>query len=154
MELPLTDISDLAAHTGYWLRMVSNAVSQDFARRVGEEGVTVAEWSFMRALYDTEPMPPSALAEKMGMTKGAISKLADRLLDKGLLQRTDNPDDRRAHTLSLTAAGRSKVPLLARLADRNDADYFGVLTSQEHETLDHILRTLVERRGLKSVPVD
>ena len=76
--------SDLTAHTGYWLRMVSNAVSQDFARKVADEGVTVAEWSFMRALYDADAMAPSALAEKMGMTKGAISKLADRLLGKGL----------------------------------------------------------------------
>src|SRR5687767_11613169 len=102
--------SDLTAHTGYWLRMVSNAVSQDFARKIADEGVTVAEWSFMRTLYDADAMAPSALAEKMGMTKGAISKLADRLLGKGLITRADNPGDRRAHTLSLTGAGRSKVP--------------------------------------------
>ena len=53
--------SDLTAHTGYWLRMVSNAVSQDFARKVADEGVTVAEWSFMRALYDAEHTPARSL---------------------------------------------------------------------------------------------
>jgi DNA-binding MarR family transcriptional regulator len=150
----LNDISDLTAHTGYWLRMVSNAVSHDFARRLADEGVTVAEWSVMRALHNVDAMAPSALSQSMGMTKGAISKLADRLLDKGLLQRTDNPDDRRAHALSLTRAGRDMVPTLAKLADRNDAEYFGILTRDEHETLDRILKTLAEKRGMKTVPVD
>ena len=43
-------VSDLTAHTGYLLRMVSNAVSQEFARKVAGEGVTVAEWVMLRSL--------------------------------------------------------------------------------------------------------
>ncbi|GLH78755.1 MarR family transcriptional regulator [Bradyrhizobium sp. SSBR45G] len=147
-------VSSLADHTGFWLRMVSNAVSQEFARKVAAQGVTVAEWAFMRALYDHDPMPPSVLAEAMGMTKGAISKLADRLLTKGLIARTENPQDKRAHRLALTAEGKVKVPVLATLADDNDAAYFGVLSKDEHDTLDRILRALAERRGLKTTPVD
>lgn len=147
-------VSDLTAHTGYWLRMVSNAVSQDFARKASAEGVTVAEWAFMRVLYDAEAMAPSALAEKMGMTKGAISKLAERLVEKGLLARTDNPDDKRAHNLSLTEVGRTKVPALAALADANDAEYFGVLMTEERRMLDRILKALVAGRGLTTTPVD
>ncbi|KAA0972362.1 winged helix-turn-helix transcriptional regulator [Aureimonas fodinaquatilis] len=150
----MATVSDLNAHTGYWLRMVSNAVSQEFARKVAGNEVTVAEWAFMRALFDVASTPPSLLAEKMGMTKGAISKLADRLVAKGLVERADNPQDKRAHNLSLTAAGRAKVPLLASLADENDAEFFGALTRQEHEALDRLLRKLAEKRGLKSVPVD
>jgi DNA-binding MarR family transcriptional regulator len=150
----MASVSELTDHTGFWMRMVSNAVSQEFARKVSGEGVTVAEWSFMRALYDFEPTPPSVLAEKMGMTKGAISKLAERLVAKGLVGRAESQDDRRAHSLFLTAEGRSRIPVLASLADRNDADFFGVLTKEEHETLGHILRLLAERRGLKSTPVD
>jgi DNA-binding MarR family transcriptional regulator len=146
--------SELADHTGYWLRMVSNAVSQEFARKVAGEGVTVAEWAFMRALLDHDGTPPTALAERMGMTKGAISKLADRLLAKCLIERTENPRDKRAHSLSLTAEGRALVPVLAALADMNDAEFFGVLTRDEHDALDRILKTLAERRGLKTIPVD
>ncbi len=147
-------VSELTTHTGYWLRIVSNAVSQDFARRVADEGVTVAEWAVLRALYDREATAPSALAAAMGMTRGAISKLADRLIEKGLLSRAGNPADGRAHTLALTAAGRSKVPALAALADRNDAEHFGALPADERDTLDRILRTLAARRGLKATPVD
>lgn len=147
-------VSGLTAHTGYWLRMVSNAVSQDFARKLAAEGVTVAEWVFLRALYDVDAMAPSALAGKMGMTRGAISKLADRLIEKGLIDRVDNPDDGRAHSLSVTEAGRARVPVLAALADRNDADYFGVLSAEEQDALGRILRRLAERRGLMAMPLD
>ncbi|WP_205911889.1 MarR family transcriptional regulator [Rhodobacter sp. SGA-6-6] len=147
-------VSNLTDHTGYWMRMVSNAVSQEFARKVAEEGVTVAEWSFMRALFSEERMPPTALADRMGMTRGAISKLADRLVAKGLVLRDESETDKRGQLLSLSPKGRAKVPLLARLADANDAEYFGVLTGEERHALDRILRGLVERRGLSATPVD
>jgi len=146
--------ASLTDHTGYWMRMVSNAVSQEFARKVSGEDVTVAEWSFMRALCDLEPIPPSVLAERMGMTKGAISKLAERLVAKGLVERAESQQDKRAHSLSLTTEGQAKIPVLASLADKNDAEFFGVLTKEEHETLDRILRVLAERRELKATPVD
>ena len=150
----MTSASELTDHTGYWMRMVSNAVSQEFARKVSGEDVTVAEWSFMRALYDREPMSPSGLAENMGMTKGAISKLSERLVAKGLVERIESQEDKRAHSLSLTAEGQAKIPLIASLADKNDAEFFGGLTKEEHETLDRILRVLAERRELKATPVD
>ncbi len=146
--------SELADHTGYWMRMVSNAVLQEFARQLAGEDVTVAEWAFMRALYNLESSPPSILADAMGMTKGAISKLAERLVAKGLVARTGNQQDKRAHSLSLTAAGRAKIPILAALADENDAEYFGVLTEEEHETLDRIIKILARRLGLNATPVD
>ncbi|SOC41330.1 DNA-binding MarR family transcriptional regulator [Rhizobium subbaraonis] len=150
----MTSTSELTDHTGYWMRMVSNAVSQEFARKVSDEDVTVAEWAFMRALYDFEPTPPSVLAERMGMTKGAISKLAERLAAKGLVRRVESRDDKRAHTLSLTTEGRAKIPVLASLADENDAEFFGVLTKEERDALDRILRVLAARRQLTAPPVD
>ncbi|MBB3543827.1 MULTISPECIES: MarR family transcriptional regulator [unclassified Rhizobium] len=135
------------------MRMISNAVSHGFARRLAVEDVTVAEWVLMRSLYDEGPISPSVLAEKMHMTKGTVSKLADRLATKAFIDRIGNDRDRRAHSLVLTVAGREKVPRLAALADQNDAEYFDVLTGQERVALDEILKSLVQRRGLKTVPV-
>ena len=147
-------VSELTDHTGYWMRMVSNAVSLEFARKMSGEDVTVAEWSFMRVLYDLQPTPPSVLADRMGMTKGAISKLADRLLSKGLVERAESQKDKRAHKLSLTAEGQARIPTLASLADRNDSEFFSVLTKEERKALHRILRGLAERRGLKAIPVE
>lgn len=146
--------SDLHAHLGYWLRMVSNAVSHGFARKVEGEGVTVAEWVFLRALYDHPGIAPSFLAERMGMTKGAISKLADRLVEKDLIARNPAPDGGRGQALALKPAARSLVPRLAALADANDAEFFGSLPPGERQALERILRKIVLDRGLTDQPTD
>lgn len=146
--------SRLDSHLGYWMRMVSNAVSQSFARRVEAEGVTVAEWVFLRALHDVESMAPSRLADELGMTRGAISKLADRLLEKRLIERAANPDDKRAHTVALNAAGRALVPRLAKLADRNDVAFFGALTTDERRRLAQLLMKVAQGQKLSRVPID
>ena len=102
-------LSALHDHLGYWMRLVSNAVSHGFARSIEGQGVTVAEWVLLRMLFDQESAAPSHLAKQMGMTKGAISKLSDRLLDKHLIARAADTADRRAHRLALTAAGRAAL---------------------------------------------
>jgi DNA-binding MarR family transcriptional regulator len=146
--------SDLTAHLGYWLRYVSNHVSQAFARKVQARGVTVAEWVLMRQLLEEQAVAPSRLADRMGMTRGAISKLADRLIAKGMLVRVADPEDGRAQTLALKPAGRALVPVLAALADANDAEFFDHLAPEDRAALLRILRGIVEQRGLKSLPVD
>lgn len=144
--------SHLTSHLGYWLRHVSNHVSQAFSRKVEREGVTVAEWVVMRELYGREEVAPSRLAERLGLTRGAISKLADRLLSKGLILRRENESDARAHLLTLSETGRDLIPRLSALADQNDAEFFDHLTPAERETVERVMRDIVERRGLKIVP--
>ncbi|WP_246138608.1 MarR family winged helix-turn-helix transcriptional regulator [Nitrospirillum bahiense] len=134
--------------------MVSNAVSQSFARAVEARGVTVAEWVLLRVLYDVERLAPSALAERMGMTKGAISKLADRLVEKGLVRREANLEDRRGQTLALEPAARSLVPLLAELADRNDAAFFNGLSPSERAQLKGLLHKIASKHKLNTAPID
>ncbi|WP_374546963.1 MarR family winged helix-turn-helix transcriptional regulator [Rhodoblastus sp.] len=146
--------SELTSHLGYWMRMVSNHVSQAFARKVEAHGVTVAEWVLMRQLFGEERLAPSRLAERMGMTRGAVTKLADRLIAKSLLIRSADPEDGRAQTLALTSAGRALVPELAALADANDAEFFGRLPPGDREALLRILREIVEQRGIRLTPVD
>ena len=156
-ELPLSSIppvSDLTAHLGFWLRTVSNHVSHAFAGKLAGEGVTVAEWVVMRALYDKDPMPPSRLADEMGMTRGAITKLADRLIGKSLIVRKADRDDGRAQTLALTRRGASLVPELAALADQNDVEFFGCLTRAERKELERLLKQLVEHGQMTAVPIE
>jgi DNA-binding MarR family transcriptional regulator len=146
-------ISSLEAHLGYWLRYVSNQVSHAFALKVQARGVTVAEWVVMRELYDGENRP-SSLAERLGMTRGAISKLADRLVAKGLIARDAAGNDGRSQMLALTAKGRALVPELAALADRNDEEFFGHLDPSTLETIEAAMKEIVRRRGLKTVPIE
>ncbi|WP_431282603.1 MarR family winged helix-turn-helix transcriptional regulator [Humitalea sp. 24SJ18S-53] len=147
-------VPELTAHLGFWLRTVSNHVSHAFAEKLAAEGVTVAEWVMLRALYGKAPMPPSRLADDMGMTRGAITKLADRLIGKALMLRRASPDDGRAQTLALTPRGTSLVPALAALADRNDAAFFDHLSAEERETLERLLKRMVAQSRMTTIPMD
>lgn len=145
-------VSGLEDHLGYWLRFVSNHVSHAFAVKLEELGVTVAEWVVLRELYDADVLAPSALAERLGMTRGAISKLAERLAAKDLLSRTTGGRDRRYQGLALTEAGRVLVPELAELADCNDAEFFDLLDPATRATVEAAMKEIVRRRRLRAIP--
>lgn len=147
-------VSPLEAHLGYWIRFVSNHVSNAFARKLQAREVTVAEWVVLRELYETTAVAPSALAERLGLTRGAVSKLMDRLLAKALVTRTASKEDRRYQSVGLTAAGRALVPKLSALADKNDAEFFGHLAKKERALVETLMRGIVERQGLRSVPIE
>ncbi len=147
-------VSSIETHLGYWLRYVSNSVSHAFRLNLEQRGVTVAEWVVLRELFDRDAASPSEIADRLGMTRGAISKLADRLEAKALARRSANSRDRRYQTLTLTAAGRTLVPKLAALADRNDEEFFGHLSGDDRHKLETLMKDIVRRRTLKAVPVE
>src|SRR6201987_5541305 len=118
-ETPSLRTSDLKAHVGFWLRFVSNHVSHAFARKLQTCGVTVAEWVVMREMFDEEETSPGVVAERIGMTRGGVSKLVDRLVTKGLVTRRERNDDRRFQSIALTGTGQRLLPQLAILADQN-----------------------------------
>lgn len=146
--------SKLEDHAGYWLRYVSNHVSHAFSRKVEAQGVTVAEWVLLRQLFEAETANPSQLATSVGLTRGAVSKLIDRLCRKELVVRSSTGDDRRFQTVELTAAGKMLVPVLARLADENDHECFGHLKPEEKTWLVGLLQGIVRRHGWKDLPVE
>ena len=148
------DVSELEAHLGYWLRAVSNHVSHAFKAKVERHGVTVAEWVVLRALFDTDGVQPSELATTLGLTRGAISKLVDRLLAKELVSVRSVEQDGRAQLVTLEASGRRLVPKLAALADENDAQAFGHLAPEQRATLLATLEAIAQHLGLRGAPVD
>jgi DNA-binding MarR family transcriptional regulator len=147
-------VSAIESHLGYWLRYVSNHVSHAFARKLTARGVTVAEWIVLRDLFDHDAVMPSALADRIGLTRGAVSKLADRLIAKTLIARRADATDRRSHALSLTPAGRALVPRLSALADRNDAEFFSHLPPRQRALIERAMKDIVRRHKLRAVPVD
>ena len=96
---------------------------------------------------------PSQLAEKLGLTRGAISKLVERIVQKGLARRELGNDDRRFQTVTLLPAGRKLVPVLARLADQNDDEFFGSLPPTDRKRLARLLCEMVRQHGWKDVPL-
>lgn len=146
--------SDLESHLGYWLRMVSNQVSSSFARSLAECEVTVAEWVVLRLLFSSETVMATSLADQLGMTRGAITKIIDKLEAKGFVSRGTREDDRRSQSLSLTLVGLELVPRLAALADANDARFFDCLSASERAAMMALLQKLAATHGLVSPPTE
>jgi DNA-binding MarR family transcriptional regulator len=150
----MSKISPRDAHLGYWLRFVSNQVSHAFARKVAAHGVTVAEWVVLREVFDCQDVAPSALAGTLGLTRGAVSKLVDRLTAKKLLTPAVNANDRRYQKLMLTTKGRALVPKLAALADANDREFFGHLDPAARAHIQDAMKDIVARLNLTTIPIE
>jgi len=149
------EASQLTKHAGFWMRRVSNGVSHAFARKLEASGVTVAEWVVMREMYGgNDTTSPSVVAELTGLSRGAVSKLISRLQAKGLVTRKESATDRRYQDIELTRKAVEMVPRLARLADENDEEFFGVLTQAERKELGEILKKIAALHKLTQMPVE
>lgn len=103
-------------------------------------------------MFEAGETAPSRLASSCGLTRGAVSKLIDRLLHKGFASRTESSGDRRYQDVKLTAAGYALVPKLGELADRNDEEFFSRLSAKEREALVATLKKLAAVNNLKKIP--
>ena len=71
-------------------------VTNDFERSLGDElSVNPTDLSAMEHLIATGPLSPTALAERLGLSSGAVTTVIDRLESLGHVHRTPNPGDRR-----------------------------------------------------------
>jgi DNA-binding MarR family transcriptional regulator len=147
-------VAELESHVGYWLRRVSNAVSGEFARSLQARQTSVAEWILLRHLYEREEATPGELAEALTMTRGAISKIVDKLQAKGWIGSRVNPQDSRGQILSLKPAGRRNLPALAEVADRNDELFFACLDAEESSDLRRLLSKVAQHHQIRAVPID
>lgn len=144
--------SRLEDHLGYWLRYVSNHVSRRFQQLLEAEGTSITEWVALRALFEQAETSHAELIQRLGMTKGAASKIVSRLEEKGLAQRRLAENAQREQVLGLTRKGQALVPRLSALADQNDEHFFGHLPADQRKALRGILETLVAHHQLHEVP--
>jgi DNA-binding MarR family transcriptional regulator len=72
---------------------------------VRELGLTPPQFDVVATLGNTEGMTAKELSEKTLITKGTLTGVIDRLIDKGLVSRATPPGDRRCVTIRLTAVG-------------------------------------------------
>jgi len=88
-------------------------------------------------------MRPSDLADGVGLSRSATTRLIDRLERDGLVERTTCPNDRRGNFVSLTAAGERTFRKAGRIHLRGINQHVGShLTAQEMADLRRILSKL------------
>lgn len=91
----------------YRLSVTSNLVSDSIARAYESLfGLTIPEWRLVAVVAETGGITQQAIGAKTLMDKVTVSRAAIALVDRGLLARRANAEDRRSHLLELTDAGR------------------------------------------------
>lgn len=140
----VSETSGLHDHLGYWLRRLSDEVHSRFEAELARHDVTVSQWGVMISVFHGHDTT-KAVATHMDIDPGAVSRLVDRLAAKSLMRREPDPASRRSVRLVLTREGQALVPVLAGIADRNDAHFFGSLDTDQRRQLEQwILRLLGE----------
>ena len=71
-------------------------VTSDFERGLGDElNVNQTDLTAMQHLIVAGSLTPTGLAQRLGLSSGAVTTVIDRLEGLGHVRRTPNPDDRR-----------------------------------------------------------
>ncbi|WP_437527271.1 MarR family transcriptional regulator [Sorangium sp. So ce726] len=90
-------------------RMMFSRIIAGLARALHEEDFSVAQVAALHLIDQEGPVRVTALATSLGLSASAGSRLVDGLVQRGLLARQEDPEDRRAKTLALTPLGRRFV---------------------------------------------
>ncbi|WP_280425206.1 MarR family winged helix-turn-helix transcriptional regulator [Nocardia carnea] len=107
-------------------------------------GLTMREYDVLYTLSKcSDPIRPAELNRHVLLTQPALSRMVDRLVERGLVQRTPDPDDGRGVRLSLTDTGRAHQ---RRVGGRHAVGVAraltGVLTDDDLHALEEICRKL------------
>ena len=84
---------------------IGMAQRQRAGAALGELGLSFSQAHALRLLDTEEPMPMSALAERLFCDASNVTGIADRLESRGLIERQSPEGDRRVKGLVLTPAG-------------------------------------------------
>ena len=97
-------------------------------------------------LRDLGEQNQSDLSATLGMDATNVVALLNELEADDLVQRRRSPQDRRRHTVALTASGRARLKEIEDLLTRVEQRVLSPLTAQEQETLYTLLSRATERQ--------
>lgn len=127
------------------LMRATESINSRLNRHLSDADLTVSQFGVLEALLHLGPLNQKALGEKLLKSGGNITFVIDNLEKCDLVERQQDPEDRRAMLINLTDKGerfiRSFFPKHLEQIKRE----FEVLTEKEKEQLAEICKKL----GLK-----
>jgi DNA-binding MarR family transcriptional regulator len=90
---------------------------------LGEFDLFNGQDEMLLALNGSTPLSVSTLSKVLGVSPSTVSKMADRLQEKGLVIRTKNADDKRLSYIGITEAGLELREKVFEIHRRLEADF-------------------------------
>ena len=111
------------------------------------EGVTAAQFKVLIIVTQYQVDTPAELCRYLGLDSGSMTRMLDRLEQKGLVLRNRCPGDRRLVRLALTADGQRLADRLPEIGAKAMNELVGVLETEELETLEALLAKVLLNAG-------
>lgn len=92
-----------------WVKVFTHRSMQEFHRSQRDYGLSAGQLRTLTHLHFHGVHQVSDIGEDLGVTTAAASQLVDRLVNMDLLERTEDPDDRRVKRITITDVGRALV---------------------------------------------
>lgn len=125
------------------------------AEVLAEHDLLLVQHAILSALDDFGPLAQQQLADSLDLDKSHLVGRIDHLERRALVERAQDPTDRRRHRVTLTTAGKALIDELRPAATRSQQSFLGALAPSEQETLLTLLhRGLADNDGSRLAGAD
>ncbi len=125
---------------------LSRRLNKWYDRQLANLGVTAGEWTVLEQLARSPgqaPLTPSQLAEAANVAPSSMTHRLDRMVERGLIARSPDPDNRVRVRVELTDAGYELYAQAIREANLVEADLLAGLSREEVQTLAQLLERVI-----------
>jgi DNA-binding MarR family transcriptional regulator len=126
------------------LLRTADVVRRRLTHTVDPHGITLQQYNVLRILKGAapDPLPTLEIAERMIEAQPGITRLLDRLVEKGLVRRERCADDRRQVHCWITDEGLDLLADLDPIVDEADRAAVGTLSPTQVEQLLRLLEVV------------
>jgi DNA-binding MarR family transcriptional regulator len=122
-DMPPLPEFDLYGFTPYRLAVAAKRTSEELARQYRDRfGISIPEWRVLVHLAHSGEVSVRDIEARVAMEKYEVSRAAKRLREEGLIERRENPADRRLVIMSLTPKGHAMMADLLPMAKAHQQD--------------------------------
>ena len=127
---------------GFLLWDAARTYARHFTQCLGQHGVTLGVWPYLRVLWEEDGLTQRELSERVRMRGPTTVAAVTELERKGWVRRTDDPSDRRKVRIFLTETGCALRDSVMPAVE--DTNRLGVsdLNADEQEMIKNLLRRL------------
>ena len=132
-----------------WMEVIMTRSMHDWAHYVKSSGFSMPQFRLLMQLYyQGTACGISQISDDMSITNAAASQLVDKMVQSGLLDRAEDPSDRRAKLVTISERGREfvKAGIEQRYLWINELTE--ALTEEERKSISQALTVLTEKAVL------
>ncbi|MEG1823266.1 MAG: MarR family transcriptional regulator [Cloacibacillus sp.] len=107
-----------------------------------EKGLTLPQFTVLELLYNRGEQTVQQIINKVLSSSGNITVVVRNLEHMELVERRDNPEDRRSYLIDITQKGRSLMDEIFKKHMANINEAFSRLTTEEKEQIVSLLKKL------------